>query len=331
MAQVSHMSHRTSRGRWKTGGMRDLLQPDDLATLLAQQPAQQPAQAPDGRHGARRALAARARRRPGGLPRRPRARPRRTSTWRPSSPTRRTTRWGRAGATRCRPPTGSRSRCGAAGVRADRPVVVYDDWSRLAAARAWWLLRHHGHPDVRVLDGGWSAWRARGGRGRDRVATPVPGDFVAVPGRLPVLDADAAARVAAEGVLSTRGRRSGSPRRAGAGRPGAPATCPGRSTSPPPPTSATAGSGRWTSSRTATPPRRARAVVGAYCGSGVTATHDLFVLHLLGARAALYAGSWSGWVVRPGAPGAKRSRKLDAPERVTAGGVGRLMFTSGGR
>ena len=79
--------------------------------------------------------------------------------------------------------------------------MVYDDWSAMAATRAWWLLRFHGHPDVRVLDGGW-AWWVRGDQPVEtRVPEPEAGDFTADPGHLPVLDAAGAARVAREGVL----------------------------------------------------------------------------------------------------------------------------------
>lgn len=44
------------------------------------------------------------------------------------------------------------------GVEAGTPIVVYDEQSGLRAARAYWFLEYFGHPDVRVLDGGFSAW-----------------------------------------------------------------------------------------------------------------------------------------------------------------------------
>src|SRR6185436_21129421 len=87
-----------------------------------------------------------------------------------------------------------------AGVRRDRTVVVYDDWGGRAATRAWWLLTDHGHPDVRVLDGGWSRW-TRTGQDVETGEARTQGDFAADPGHLPVVDADGAARVAHEGVL----------------------------------------------------------------------------------------------------------------------------------
>jgi thiosulfate/3-mercaptopyruvate sulfurtransferase len=51
---------------------------------------------------------------------------------------------------------------GSRGVRADRPVVIYDHESGERAARAVWLLAVLGHPDVRILDGGTQAWTAAG-------------------------------------------------------------------------------------------------------------------------------------------------------------------------
>ncbi|MGR8948705.1 MAG: sulfurtransferase [Gammaproteobacteria bacterium] len=48
------------------------------------------------------------------------------------------------------------------GVSNETQVIAYDDQGGMIAARIWWMLRYIGHEHVKLLDGGWSAWRAAG-------------------------------------------------------------------------------------------------------------------------------------------------------------------------
>jgi thiosulfate/3-mercaptopyruvate sulfurtransferase len=131
--------------------------------------------------------------------------------------------------------------------------------------------------------------------------TPPPGDFTVRPGQLPVLDAAGAARLARVGVLID----ARAPERFdGEAEPVDPVAghIPGALNVP---TSANLADGRFRSLTELTETYAATSdadEVGVYCGSGVTATHDLFALHLLGRDGALYAGSWSGWVSDPERP-----------------------------
>ncbi|MGH7721872.1 MAG: sulfurtransferase [Candidatus Dormibacteria bacterium] len=184
-------------------------------------------------------------------------------------------------------------------------VVVYDGGGGLSAARAWWLLRYFGHAEVRLLDGGVAAWLAAGFPLTPIDPPPREGDFTAHPGAMPLLDAEAAARLARDGTLidaraSQRYRGEVEPVDPVAGHiPGA------RSV----PTAGNLGAeGRFLDPQAL----RARFLavgvigddqrVGAYCGSGVTAAHEVMALELAGVRAALYPGSWSEWISDPARP-----------------------------
>jgi thiosulfate/3-mercaptopyruvate sulfurtransferase len=188
-----------------------------------------------------------------------------------------------------------------AGVSGDRPVVVYDDWQALAAGRCWWLLRYHGHPDVRVLDGGWAAWLADGGEVEMPTPTPKPGDFTARPGGMPVVEADRVPHVdvLVDARAPERYRGETEPIDPVAGRiPGAVNVPTGRNLTE---------DGRF---RTAEELREIYAAVGAvpgaavaaYCGSGVTAVLDVIAMEVAGITAALYPGSFSGWITDPDRP-----------------------------
>jgi thiosulfate/3-mercaptopyruvate sulfurtransferase len=193
----------------------------------------------------------------------------------------------------------------AAGVQQGRPVVVHDDGDATAAARGWWTLRYFGHENVRVLDGGYRAWVSAGLPVTTAGPAPAPGDFTAKPGRMPVLDAAGAQAVARSGRLLDarageryRGETESVDPVAGhipgalsvpiAGNVNADGTF----------KDAAELAARFASFGV----KPGSEAVGAYCGSGVTAAHEVLALTLAGIPAALYVGSWSNWVADPDRP-----------------------------
>ena len=201
----------------------------------------------------------------------------------------------------------------AAGVSQDRPVVVYDDGDATIAARGWWTLRYFGHEDVRVLDGGYRAWAGAAPRSLEVTTTepaPAPGDFIAKPGRLPVLDAAGAQAAARTGLLLDA--RAGE-RYRGETEPADPVAghIPGAVSAPTIGNVNPDGTFRDAAELTARfaalgavagHGAQGGAPVGAYCGSGVTAAHEVLALTLAGIPAALYVGSWSNWIADPARP-----------------------------
>jgi thiosulfate/3-mercaptopyruvate sulfurtransferase len=135
----------------------------------------------------------------------------------------------------------------------------------------------------------------------------VPGDFTARPGHMPLLGADGAAALARTGRLLDA--RAGE-RYRGEIEPVDPVAghIPGAVSAPT--VGNVTGDGHFRSAAELT--RRFAALgivagpesaaVGAYCGSGVTAAHEVLALGVAGIPAALYIGSWSNWVADPGRP-----------------------------
>ncbi len=183
------------------------------------------------------------------------------------------------------------------GVRDDRPVVAYDAVGGTSAARVWWLLRWAGVPEVRLLDGGLAAWTAASLPVEAGTVTPEPGDVVLVPGSLSTIDADQAASWTGS-LLDARAAE----RYAGEVEPVDPRAghIPGAVSMP------TAGNlaadGRFLPDDALRARLAVDGPVAVYCGSGVTAAHQIAALASIGVPAALYPGSWSQWSNDPERP-----------------------------
>lgn len=199
-------------------------------------------------------------------------------------------------------------RVGSWGIGPGVQVVAYDDLRGAIAARLWWLLGWLGHDDVAVLDGGWAAWVAAGLPQGTRAATPRPRSFEPRIRSAWTVDAQEAARVGAARDATLLDARTGlryrgeeEPIDAVAGH------VPGAISAPWPDNvghdgrflPAAALRARFDGLLEGTDPTRAV----CYCGSGVTANHDvLAMVHAGLPRPRLYPGSWSEWITDPARP-----------------------------
>jgi thiosulfate/3-mercaptopyruvate sulfurtransferase len=194
------------------------------------------------------------------------------------------------------------------GIEKSTQVVAYDDKSGMAASRLWWLLRYLGHEQVAVLDGGFAAWSAHPGAlvTNEPTAPPTPSPFEVRAHLCGVADAlqvehlrEDAAFVLVDSREPYRYRGESEPIDAVAGHiPGA--------------VNAffmdnlTSEDGRFLSSEQlrerfnlVLDGRPAQQAV-FYCGSGVSACHNILaVAHAGLGSATLYPGSWSEWITDP--------------------------------
>ena len=190
------------------------------------------------------------------------------------------------------------------GIRSGRQVVAYDQGPGAHAARLWWMLRWQGLAEVAVLNGGFAAWRAAG-QPVTADATPLPpaSRFEAA---TPLTRVVSASELPAHGhtVLDAREHK----RFIGAEEPIDPiaghipgAVCAAF-------TDNLAPDGRFRDKDELAERFRGLGVDDAgnticYCGSGVTAAHNILAMRHAGLpEPALYPGSWSEWIVDPGRP-----------------------------
>lgn len=188
---------------------------------------------------------------------------------------------------------------GRMGIDAAKTVVAYDEQGGAMASRLWWMLRYAGHDNVRVLDGGFGAWKAAGYPTSTEPAQVRETTFkLALQPDMLLTAQDVRARLGRAGTKLVDSRE---PRRyLGLEEPIDPVAghIPGavnRFWK-----DALDESGRWKPAegqreRFADWDRGEEIVV--YCGSGVTACPNVLALTEAGFRnVKLYGGSWSDWI-----------------------------------
>jgi len=199
------------------------------------------------------------------------------------------------------------ARFGAIGISAETQVVIYDDAQGMIAGRLWWLLRWLGHEKVAVLDGGLQAWLAAGGTLTSAMPVTKTANFVANvqdslvdadcvqsfldASRIHLIDARSPDRYRGENetIDPVGGRLPRAVNRFfrenlqadGRYKP------------------ATQLRVEWLAALDGKLPEQ----VVHYCGSGVSACHNVLAMEIAGLPGSrLYAGSWSEWCTQSGRP-----------------------------
>lgn len=201
---------------------------------------------------------------------------------------------------------------GRLGIGPGMQVVAYDDAGGGMAARLWWMLRWLGHDAVAVLDGDWRAWQREGRATAQGEQTRMPQRFephlregwVVEAAEIAARLGDARLRLLdARGADRFRGENETIDPVAG--------HIPGARSAPY--VDNLDANGYFLSPEALA--ARFEALAGdipaeevvLYCGSGVTAAHNLLALAYAGlGNGRLYAGSWSDWITdrqRPVATG----------------------------
>ncbi len=186
---------------------------------------------------------------------------------------------------------------GAKGIAPATTVVAYDDRGGAIAARLWWMLRDLGHEKVAVLDGGLAAW-PRDLLESGEVSPPAAEYVPATTGAMPRIDrTELADRLATSLTLDARARE----RYLGEDEPVDPVAGHIPSAVSAPLTDNLRLDGGFKSPQELAARFRelgagAGTPVVSYCGSGVTACHNILAMELAGFEVgALYPGSWSDW------------------------------------
>ena len=207
-------------------------------------------------------------------------------------------------------PEGASAVFGRLGIDATKQVVVYDQGSGIYASRLWWMLRWLGHDNVAVLDGGFARW-TREGRAVEREArVATPAKFVARRVRPTVNATGIAASLPRHALVLLDARAA--ERYRGDAEPLDPVAghIPGALNRPYSRNVAADGTFRPAAELRAEFDAmlhgRAPADVVHYCGSGVTACHNVLAMTIAGyPLTRLYPGSWSEWCADPKRPVAK--------------------------